>query len=184
MKPVAIIIGLTGPAGCGKDTVGAYAPDFHKYSLACPIRNGLKAMFGIPTDTLLDRKQKEVVIPWLGKSPRELMQTLGTEWGRTHVSDDIWLKLMLRRWEMIKVSTAPYLIVTDVRFDNEAVAIIREGGTIWKVTRPGYTPVRSHTSEAGVSAAHIKGEIANDGTMDDLRRRTRSVIIQCGKEKP
>lgn len=173
----AIIIGLTGPAGSGKDTVAFFLNGFQRYSLAYPIKAGLCAMFDLSMNDLNDRDKKEVVIPHIGKSPRELMQTLGTEWGRQHVGPDIWVKLMLRRWGEIRSQPAPVnMVVTDVRFDNEATAIIEAGGTIWGVVRDASQPVARHASENGVSAALIKGVIVNNGSMSDLRKQCDTML--------
>jgi hypothetical protein len=165
------IIGLTGPAGSGKDTVAFFLNGFQRCALADPIRMGLSAIFELPPNTWNDRETKEKVIPFIGRSPRQLMQTLGTEWGRRHVSPDIWLDLMLRRWEEIKLQPVARMVVTDVRFDNEAAAIINVGGTVWRVVRPDVAAVSAHPSEAGVSTAHIKGTIVNNGSLAELREQ-------------
>ena len=60
MKPK--LIGLTGPAGSGKDTVADYlcaAHGFSRYAYADPLRLEIAAAFGISVDLLLDRERKE-----------------------------------------------------------------------------------------------------------------------------
>lgn len=57
------IIGLTGEAGSGKDTIADYLVshhDFRKISFAEPLRRGLQAMFGIPMHMLQDRAIKHL----------------------------------------------------------------------------------------------------------------------------
>lgn len=166
-----ILIGLCGPAGCGKDTVAdmlAKHGNFNRYTLAMPLKMGLLAMLGIPLETWNDREAKEAVIPWLGKSPRQVAQTLGTEWGRQQVHPDLWVKLMVRRWDEVRHSVCPRMVVTDVRFDNEAQAIIDAGGTVWRVDREGVAPVAAHKSEAGVDWRLVEGSLKNNGTIDQL----------------
>ena len=88
------LIGLTGPAGCGKDTIANFLMETHGFvqiALADPLRDGLKAMLGVTDEQLHRRDLKEAPIDWIGRSPRELLQTLGTEWGREHVAADLWL---------------------------------------------------------------------------------------------
>lgn len=166
-----IVLGLCGPAGCGKDTV-AYLlhkhGNFHRYTLAMPLKKGLEAMLGIELDVWDDRVQKEAVIDWLGKSPRQVAQTLGTEWGRQMVHPDLWVKLMLRKWDAVRISGSPRMVVTDVRFDNEAQAILDVGGTVWRVEREKLTPVAAHASEKGVSPRLVTGNVKNNGTLDQL----------------
>jgi len=169
-----ILIGLCGPAGSGKDTVAKHMANcgFHRYTLAMPLKRGLEAMLGITLDVWDDRVRKEQVIDWLGKSPRQVAQTLGTEWGRQHVHKDLWVKLMLRKWDEVRHSLSPRMVVTDVRFDNEAQAIIDAGGTVWRVEREKVDPVADHVSEKGVAPALIEGRFKNLGTLDQLEAQT------------
>ena len=166
-----ILIGLCGPAGCGKDTVAYLLHKhgaFHRYTMAKAMKQGLEVMLGVPMEIWDDRVAKETVIPWIGKSPRQLAQTLGTEWGRNLIHQDIWLRRMLREWDEVRTYVSPRMVVTDVRFDNEAQAIKNAGGTVWKVERPGVTAVAAHVSEKGVSSALIEGVVKNTGSLDQL----------------
>ena len=165
-----LLIGLTGPAGCGKDSVASIMAreGFFRYALALPLKLGLEAMFDIPLSVWSDREAKEREIPWIGKSPRQLAQTLGTEWGRQTVHQQIWVNRMLRSWDEVRLRGCPRMVVTDVRFDNEATAIINAGGTVWRVEREGVAPVAEHVSESGVSPALIKGVVKNSSDLDGL----------------
>ena len=164
-----LLIGLCGPAGCGKDTVAGFLPNFHRYALASPIKSMVGTMLKLHDSVWDDREWKEAKIAWLGKSPRELAQTLGTEWGRQHVHPDLWLMLGMRRWDEVRASAMPRLAITDVRFDNEALAIINAGGTVWKVDREGVAPVAAHSSEKGIDPRLITGSVKNYGDLDTLR---------------
>jgi len=151
------IIGIAGPAQSGKDTIGKrllVKHSFIRYAFADPIRHGLEAMFNLLHSDFNENKEKE--IDWIGKSPRELMQTLGTEWGRNLVADDIWLRLaeininaMVDRNSYIH-SLIGGVVITDVRFENEANWIRQQGGEIWHITRKDTRQVNQHTSEDGV----------------------------------
>lgn len=167
-----LLVGLCGPAGCGKDTVAQMLSPhgFHKYTLALAMKQGLEVMLGIPLSVWDNRVAKEAVVPWIGKSPRQLAQTLGTEWGRNLIHQDLWVNRMLREWDTVRQSVSPRMVVTDVRFDNEALAIINAGGTVWKIEREGVAPVAAHVSEAGVSPALIEGVIKNYSSLDALRQ--------------
>ena len=169
-----LLIGLCGPAGCGKDTVAKYMANcgFTRYTLAMPLKKGLEAMLGIDLAVWDDRHLKEAVIPWLGKSPRQVAQTLGTEWGRQQVHPDLWVKLMLRKWDEVRQSLSPRMVVTDVRFENEALAIINSGGTVWRIEREGVASVAEHVSEKGLPPALIEGVVKNYGSLDQLEVRT------------
>lgn len=164
------LIGLSGRARSGKDTVAAMlrgAFPVQTVAFADPIRDALRTMFGF-TDEHFFGKLKEVEIDWLGKSPRQLMQTLGTEWGRGLVREDLWLLLAQRRVEEIMGNNF-HAVVTDVRFENEAAQIRSMGGEVWHIVRDGAGAVNAHTSEAGISFHPNKDVlIDNNGTLDDL----------------
>ncbi len=80
------IIGLHGLARSGKDTLASYLVEHHGFvriGLADPLRKFVSDITGIPLEDLMDGPTKETPLEWLNnKSPRVLMQTLGTEWGR------------------------------------------------------------------------------------------------------
>ncbi len=76
------LIGVTGPAGAGKDTVGHYLHTdygFMAFAFASPLKQGLAAM-GMPEPS--SRELKEQAVPGFEFPWRQAAQTLGTEWGR------------------------------------------------------------------------------------------------------
>lgn len=169
-----MILGIAGAAGSGKDTVGQYLVRRHGaviHKFADPLYAAISAITGLSVVELQDRRRKEEILPWLPCSPRRLLQTIGTEWGRDTIHPDIWVLATLRR---IDATDALWSVVTDVRFDNEAEAIRARGGVVWAVTRPsvgGLGGVESrHSSEAGVSAELIDDEIFNHGDIAALER--------------
>lgn len=180
-----MLIGLTGAAGCGKSTVSKHLRekhDFFDFSLAEPIYGMVSAMTGLTVDALKIRDTKEQEIPWLGLSPRELLQRIGTEFGRCVLGDDVWIKHLMRRIEatssalerMTRGFARPHFAIADVRFDNEAEAIKAKGGEIWMISRDAKPclsqAASSHSSEAGVSRRNIDRVIENNGTLEALKR--------------
>lgn len=179
-----MLIGLAGAAGCGKNTVADIiadgSPPARIAAFADPIYECVSSITGISVDRLQDRAVKEAVLPWLGKSPRQLLQLLGTEWGRQLIHPDIWVRSLVERvspW----LDAGMTVVVTDVRFDNEAEAISAAGGEVWKVVRPGWSCLCSdaaaHASEAGVGEAFVARTIVNDGGLDRLRNQVCAAII-------
>jgi hypothetical protein len=158
------LIGIAAPAQSGKSTVAAYlmkSLGYEEDSFADPMRNFVCTILGIDRATL--ERDKEVVVPWVGKSPRQMLQTLGTEWGRQMVDTDLWLNSCLRRTEGRRV------VISDVRFDNEAQAIRDNGGTLIHLSRPdGRRTVADHISEAGVKWKKGDVRLINDSTLENL----------------
>ena len=65
-------------------------------SFATPIKNMLKVM-GLTHEELYDPKLAEEVIPDFGKSPREIMQLLGTEFARNMIDENVWVTALMRQ---------------------------------------------------------------------------------------
>lgn len=115
---------------------------------------------------------KETPLPELGgKTPRQAMQTIGTEWGRKLIADDFWVRSVLndRRPDM--------LVIDDVRFPNEFDAIRKEGGQVWRVYRPGREAPNNHPSEGLLEGRKFDEEIVNDAGLTELATKVRSALI-------
>ena len=177
------LIGIAGKARSGKDTaadlilaeVGGY-----RYSLADPIRRMLKAGLNIDMQDPYWQENKEKPIPAFGdKSPRQMMQWLGTEWGRVLVSDGLWIVLAMQEF----LNRGPGMIVPDVRYENEA-RWVRQHGLLIHITRPGVSPVNSHISENGVSYEVCDRTIFNDGSLEDLLTRVREILREHKAGEP
>lgn len=111
-------------------------------SFAEPIRQMLEQI--VPRDYLTDKKEE--VIPWLGVTGRQMLQRLGTEFGRA-LADDIWVKIA--ESDLAKNDSIP-IIFDDVRFPNEAEMIRRRGGQVWRLARAGIVSNDNHSSEDGI----------------------------------
>ena len=105
-----------------------------------------------------------------GDEIRQLLQRLGTECGRQVISDDIWVNLALKGME----STKDY-VITDVRFPNEAQAIVDFGGEIWRIRRPGVTAVNAHPSETSLDYWAFDKYIDNKGTLEEFQTKIRDL---------
>lgn len=136
------LIGITGRAGTGKDTTADFLVETHgfvKIAFADPLRDGVKAMFGLSDEDLNNRAKKEAQIDWLGCSPRYAMQTLGTDWGREMIHPNLWLNITRRRVDRIMAMSPCQningIVISDVRFENEADWIRSMGGRILHISR-------------------------------------------------
>lgn len=166
------LIGLTGQAGAGKDTVAAFLEDeyaFERYAFADPIFEMVLALFhraGISEAWATERALKEQPTA-IGPSYRRLAQTLGTEWGRHTVADDLWIRVAeLQLAEARRCGL--HVVISDVRFVNEAAWIRAQGGVLVRVLRRDLPPVAPHVSEREMAAIEPDHELLNHGSTATL----------------
>ena len=136
-----VIIGFTGKLQSGKSTCAKFLLQdygFHRTRFADKMKGMLKKL-GL-TDAQVDGNEKDKPCALLGgKTPRYALQTLGTEWGRTLMDSEIWVRATM--WGIDRMPNL--IVIDDVRFINEANAIKELGGIVVKVLRPGYViPMR------------------------------------------
>jgi len=169
-----MIIGLTGKAGSGKDTMADYLVQnygFIKVSFAGPLKAGLAAM-GMPEPK--SREDKEKPIEGFNFSWREAAQKLGTEFGRG-LDSDIWVKLLLKH---IAQHPECGLCHFGCSLENEA-ALIRQGGYPVVHIRGRQVelgPLAEHASEAGIAEVSRDFVILNEGTLAELYEVIRIMI--------
>ena len=85
------------------------------------------------------------------------MQTLGTEWGRETIDQDIWVNSVRRMLTKSFFSEYTPVIIDDLRFENEAKMVREMGGEVWEIDRKNFAPESDeHVSEAGVKAVDKK----------------------------
>jgi len=184
-----MIVGIGGRKRSGKDEVAAVLErryGFGRFAFSDALIDVCHILFGTPT------REERAARPDLGTalfrlpagprggscpmmSARAIWQWFGTEVMRARWPD-IWI-LALRRgiagafWmtpREISRSTSHHVVVTGVRFENEAAWIKSVGGLLWRVDRPGL-PDDAHASEHGLSDWTDWDEvIQNDGTLSEL----------------
>jgi len=175
-SPAFLVIGLAGNIGAGKSVAARMIPDACHLQWADPLYSALAAMLDVPVDVLHDRGFKDtgIVVDDLHLVPRDLLRTLGTEWGRDRISPDIWVRLTMRRIKRLAEEThARTFAVCGTRFPNEAAAIRQAEGEVWWIDRPG-TERGQHSSDVALASNDCDRVIVNNGSMDALRRAVES----------
>ena len=162
------LIGITGLARSGKDTVAKYLwtrYEFTRIAMADPLKLAAQQAFGL-TQAQLGDELKDVVIPYWGIAPRQMYQQVGDSF-KEKFGKDFWVK----RWRLSygHFMDTDHVVVPDVRFDCEASAIRALGGVIVEVQRgTGLTgSTGDHASELGLSSLP-DFVIDNSGTINKL----------------
>lgn len=177
-----MIIGLSGFARSGKDTVADYLVSEYGYTriaFADPMREALYRlnpmisvhdMTHVPLASAVDGMGWEEV-KTASADLRGLLQRMGTEVGREMFGEDVWVKQALRA-----VSRHENVVFSDVRFKNEADALRELDGQLWRMTRTGVGAANEHLSEHALSGYYFNEEISNDGSLDDLYAKVDDLI--------
>lgn len=163
-----MLIGFTGYAGSGKDTAARVliARGWKRIAIADPIREmTLKVYPHLQPTVQAIGWDKAEQIP----DVREALQCVGVA-AREAISEDVWLDIVNRKW----ADTRHPVVVTDVRFDNEA-EWVRWHGFVVSVRRPGVGPVNGHASEQGVSPELVDYVIENDGNLGQLHESVLTI---------
>lgn len=144
IDPMPTLIGLCAPyPHAGKSTLArniAQEWGHQQVSFADPMSWFVDLLMEVqkvdPGRQRFIRNHKEDAFPELfGRSVRDLKRTLGTEWGRTLISADIWLDVAKARLAN-QSCVWNGMVIDDVRFDNEAEWIRKAGGVLVRLERP------------------------------------------------
>ena len=193
------LIGLSGAARSGKDTVGKFLEEWHyfkRYAFADPLKKCASEMFGLPLETFYEG-DREIINEFWGFSPRQMLQLLGTEGGREVFGYDLWTKRAQMEWDTHKeaiTNSAKYvsgqhlqghngMVITDVRFENEAKFVKDQGGIILHIERPGAdgsVGVSNHASEAGYPDELKDYTILNIAGIQELYATTEFALELLG----
>jgi hypothetical protein len=180
--------------------------EFRRESFANTLKDAVSAVFGWDR-TLLEGRTKEArewreqVDPWWAErldmptlTPRWILQYWGTEVCRKAFHDDIWIASLENKLR----NSRDHVVISDCRFPNEISSIKSAGGKIIWVKRgnlPEWYDIalkansgfnwavqdlkgrKIHASETAWVGTEFDHEIDNNGTIDDLYKQVRSLII-------
>lgn len=161
--------------GSGKSTIAERLIErhgFQRIAFATPLKQmaeGMLDALGLPIDEVRERvwgSRKEEMIPGVGITSRRLQQLLGTEFGREMIRPSLWIDIAMEATQRL-LDAGRSVVIDDMRFINELVAVRTLGGSAWRITRPGVTVTSPHASEGQLD--HVRmDEFRNSSTLSDL----------------
>lgn len=175
-----VLIGIAGAMGAGKTTaadiiVKAFTDagiEASRESFATPIKQMLMIGLGLSSDQVWGGS-KNVVDERYGETPRRMMQTLGTEWGRDMIDPDTWVKVAAHRCELLEGA----VVFDDVRLPNELEWIKDNGGVVVYLNgREDSAGIAPHISEVSMSSTSGVIPILNNGTEQDLAKKISDAL--------
>lgn len=176
------LFGLTGPAGCGKDTIAERLMAMHGFvptAFADPLRSAASEAFGVDYNDFIDREKKDAVNAYWGMSPRQMLQKTGTEAMRGTFGPEFWI----RRWALTynEIRDVASCVVSDVRFENEAEMVRDCGGTVIHIWRPGVGDLEGdHASGRGIQFYEGDIVLGNDRDIKALFEKVDALVKEIG----
>lgn len=117
---------------------------------------------------------REVKLPEIGLSPREIWIGVGNK--LREIYPDTWLNYALRG------VTADVIIIPDVRYPNEAEAILKSGGRVYKIIRDD-APVGTDVADCALeNFQDWTAIIYNNGTLEDLNNDMEALAAEICTE--
>ncbi len=164
------IIGLSGKFGVGKDTAAEFIkaayPEYSLRAIATNLKRAVALITGTSEESQYTREGKEYVPPgFAGQSIGYYQQKLG-QYGREIFGPNVWINSVIG-------GDAP-IVITDVRYPNEADAILAAGGIVIRIVRDGVILNDgrdvNHISETALdNYDKFSAVIHNNGTMEQYR---------------
>lgn len=168
------LVGLTGLAGCGKDTLAEMISNkgWVRVAYADALKDMCIDYLGLSKEDAYTQEGKVKYNEFWGMTNREILQKVGTDAMRNGFHPDVWIKIAQLKIQKL-LEEGKKVIVTDARFDNEAKLIEDMGGVVVKIIRDGVTSNLSeleqkHISEKGIDEHLISFTILNDLTKEKL----------------
>lgn len=194
-----ILIGISGAAGSGKDTIADYIAEtyatVYAESFAGPLKRAASEAFGIPLHHFHEPAHKEVPNPYWNVSPRQIAQFVGTEMFRDvlwkllpEIQSNFWIKRLEgyltgnlnRPGYDPEYEAGDVIIIPDVRFQNEYNWLVRNGGKLIQLYREGATGevgIPNHPSEQGIVVDPFNTyTIHNNDTIEVLHEKVEHAL--------
>lgn len=173
-----MIIGLSGKARAGKDSVAQMLVEdygFTRLAFADVIKTCVYALdpiislSGLRLQHLIDANGWEAAKEF--PEVRRLLQVFGTEVGRNLIDEQIWIEMTLAG-----AKASSNIVISDVRFKNEAEEIKYQGGQVWRITRAVGDTIDFHRSETDLDSWNFDYYVPNNGSLDDLKNEVREIM--------
>lgn len=177
------IVAFVGKAGVGKTTACRALSQlgYKEVNFAEPIKQMTSVflhyagMSPAEIEACIHGAKKEIPIGRLNeKSPRYMLQTLETEWGRNMIDPDIWVDLLVR---YMKSKPETRFVVGGVRFPNEIQALRMMDARVIRIVRDISEDVLPHVSETACDDFMMQEVLVNNSpTAEDFCLKVVSKI--------
>lgn len=185
---ITMIIGISGKIGSGKDTCASYLVQnysFQQRSFAYNLKHVVSIITGTPLEDQFTIDGKNKHLSQFNRTIGELQQYIGTELFRNQLHTDTWVMSLMNT-----INPKDLVVISDVRFPNEADAIIERGGIVIRLEgdpakiRENSNRDLTHISETALdNYPRFHTVIHNIGTVDELYMQIDGVCGRLGMDK-
>jgi len=179
-----MILGLSGKKQAGKSIVAKQLVEKHGFTeiiYAEPLKELIgKQLLGLTHGQLYGDAEKDLKDPLWKRTPRQLIQLIGTECFRAIVDADFWVKIAFKKIDKLHKQGVKDFVITDCRFPNEieAVEYFEHGHTVRIIRNNyGFPNFDFHPSE--IALDHWKFDytiIAESGDIAGLQLRIDQIV--------
>lgn len=179
------IIGIVGLKSSGKSTCAEYMVrnyNYHEFAFANPLKKICKILFSL-TDSDVHRNKEQINPNW-GITNREILQKFGTDVCRDllpkvfpQITKSVWITIMEKN-----IKEYEDIIISDVRYPDEAKFIKDNNGIILEIVRPELKNDDLHQSETQKIESDFK--ITNDSSIINFYQQisnflTNNLFFNC-----
>lgn len=169
-----------GYAGSGKDTVARAMKlryQYERVAFADKLKDLTRRLYPDVDDLVgqigWDQAKKR-------KSVRELLQYVGATMRET-IDPAVWMHAAAKTINE-HVQEGRNVVITDVRYPNEAEMVRLYGGKIVRIERPGTGPVNGHETETNIDDIVADFTLVNDGKIDDIGPKLTKLMKDVGHD--
>lgn len=194
------LIGLTGYSRSGKDTVARLLAErfrIARLAFADALKREVAGAWSVDVELFHDPGLKDTRLHQLALrrctdvefcadhwhlatmdalKPRTVMQ----EWGDWQNRRDPgrYVRILAAGVRELVESDVQAVIVTDVRLQHEYEWLCRNGGVLWRITRPDQPQPSGHETEWRQRHWLVNAEIMNDGSTEQLAKVASDLLLE------
>lgn len=182
------IIALTGANRVGKDTMANFfvSQGFRHLKISQPLKDLVKSLFHLE-DYQLETDAKDTELVFHGKSPRQLMQWIGTDIFQHSMSSfvpsvgrNFWIE---HASHIMQQNPSIPFVISDLRFLHEYEYLRKHFGqrlSVIQIIRP-FSSLGTHESDVSYLQVPFSLCYHNEGTKQDMENWVQAILHKKNK---